>query len=96
MFVCICRGVTEHQVEVAIESGATTVEAVSQACRAGGDCGACHGTIEAMIDDGFERRACTAGTGRLPVVHERARGVELPPAKRLSKRPEGAGAPWSP
>jgi bacterioferritin-associated ferredoxin len=75
MFVCICRAVTEHQVEVAIESGARTVDAVSQACRAGGDCGACHATIEAMIDEDGERRACAAGAVRLPVVHERERAA---------------------
>ncbi len=54
MFVCICRAVTEQQVASAIESGALTREAVSKACRAGGDCGACHGMIEAKIEDHLE------------------------------------------
>ena len=51
MWVCVCRGVTAESVERAIDDGATTREEVTQACRAGGDCGACHQTIEDMIED---------------------------------------------
>ncbi len=71
MFVCICRAVTEQQVHSAIESGATTVEAVVTLCRAGGDCGACHQTIEDMIDESSERK-CSGGPVRLPLVREYA------------------------
>jgi bacterioferritin-associated ferredoxin len=51
MFVCVCRAVTVTDVEQAIDGGATTREAVTQACSAGGDCGACHHAIEEMIED---------------------------------------------
>jgi bacterioferritin-associated ferredoxin len=34
-----------------IASGATTREAVTKACEAGGDCGACHQMIEEMVED---------------------------------------------
>jgi len=54
MFVCICHAVTDHEVQRAIEGGAETREAVTRACRAGGDCGACHGHIEDMIEDARE------------------------------------------
>jgi bacterioferritin-associated ferredoxin len=46
--------VTEAEVEAAIADGATTREAVTRVCRAGGDCGACHGMIEAKIEDHLE------------------------------------------
>jgi bacterioferritin-associated ferredoxin len=54
MYVCVCLAVTESEVREAIEDGATTREAVTRACRAGGDCGACHGMIHEMIEDGLE------------------------------------------
>jgi bacterioferritin-associated ferredoxin len=68
MYVCVCRAVSDKQIKAAIDSGADTVAAVTAACCAGDDCGACHGVIEEMID---ERREAT-GVTRLPVVRERA------------------------
>jgi len=72
MFVCVCRAVTEQELRETIEAGASTVQAVTLACRAGDDCGACHGAIRDMID---EHAGCKAGVDdpvRLPVVRERA------------------------
>lgn len=54
MYVCVCLAVTESEVRAAIEGGATTRELVTQHCRAGGDCGSCHGMIEQMIEDHLE------------------------------------------
>lgn len=51
MYVCVCSAVSETEVQAAIEAGATTREAVTLACKAGGDCGACHGMIRTMIED---------------------------------------------
>ena len=41
MIVCLCRGVSESDIRRVIERGAFTAEAVTAACGAGGDCGAC-------------------------------------------------------
>ena len=71
MYVCICRAVTEQEVKSTIEAGAKTVEAVTQACCAGDDCGACHSTIEDMIED----RWGADGAVHLPVVTERGRAA---------------------
>ncbi len=74
MYVCICRAVTDREVKSAIDQGARTVQAVTQACCAGDDCGACHDMIEGMIAErveappAVERRPSV----RLPVVRERA------------------------
>ncbi len=54
MYVCVCLAVTDKQVQAAIESGALSREAVTRACKAGGDCGACHGMIREMIEDHVE------------------------------------------
>jgi bacterioferritin-associated ferredoxin len=65
MYVCVCRAVTDKEVKAAIEAGADTVQAVTKACCAGEDCGACHGVIEDMIEDRWEAK-------RLPIVRGRA------------------------
>ena len=54
MYVCVCLAVTESEVRASIEAGATTREVVTKHCRAGGDCGACHGMINQMIEDHLE------------------------------------------
>jgi bacterioferritin-associated ferredoxin len=51
MYVCVCRAVTEKSVNEAIDAGAQSVEAVTAACCAGDDCGACHGVIREMIEE---------------------------------------------
>ena len=48
--VCLCHGVSERKVERAIEHGATTIDEVGYACRAGTSCGVCRETIDQMID----------------------------------------------
>jgi bacterioferritin-associated ferredoxin len=63
MYVCVCMAVTEAEVEAAIADGATTREAVTRVCRAGGDCGACHGMIDAKIEDHLEDCAAAAAKG---------------------------------
>jgi bacterioferritin-associated ferredoxin len=51
MFVCVCKAVTEREVRECIAGGATSREAVTKACEAGGDCGACHQMIEELVED---------------------------------------------
>ncbi len=68
MYVCICRAVTEERVRAAIASGAHTVSAVTAACCAGDDCGACHGLVEEMIEEHLETRAEPRTQRKLPVV----------------------------
>ena len=50
MYVCLCNAVTDREVQEAIDGGACTVADVTRACSAGGDCGACRGMIEEMIE----------------------------------------------
>jgi bacterioferritin-associated ferredoxin len=65
MYVCVCRAVTEERVKAVIDAGAQSVEAVTAACCAGEDCGACHGAIEEMIEAHAEGRTSIR---RLPIV----------------------------
>ncbi len=49
--VCTCFGVTDREIERVIrENDLTTVEEVTNYCKAGGGCGGCQGAIEKMIE----------------------------------------------
>jgi NifU-like protein len=49
--VCTCFGVTKSEIERVIrENDLTTVEEVTNYCKAGGGCGGCHGQIEQIIE----------------------------------------------
>lgn len=41
MYVCICHGVTDKQIEQTIENGAETIGAISQELKVGTQCGQC-------------------------------------------------------
>lgn len=49
MFVCHCAAITDGEITEAVDCGATTVTAISFETGAGGGCGGCHETIEAII-----------------------------------------------
>jgi len=84
MFVCVCFGVTEDQVDATIAGGAHTREAVTRHCRAGGDCGACHGMIEQKIEDHLDSLAPSITSCPPPVAP--SSGEELVPAARLTRK----------
>ncbi len=62
MIICLCRDVSERQVETVIARGATTVSEVSRSCGAGSDCGACQHLLAALIED--KHSAVCASGGR--------------------------------
>lgn len=50
--VCTCFGVMDEEIiKVVRENDLTTVEEVTNYCKAGGGCGGCHGEIEKIIED---------------------------------------------
>src|SRR4030042_1254389 len=50
--VCTCFGVTDNEIERVIrENDLTTVEQVTNYCKAGGGCGGCKGEIEKIIEN---------------------------------------------
>jgi bacterioferritin-associated ferredoxin len=58
MFVCICKAVTDSQLDSAIEQGAQTVEDLGACTGAGTDCGGCHNALEAQV-----KRTCARMSG---------------------------------
>jgi len=71
MYVCVCMAITDAEVEAAIAGGAHTREAVTKMCRAGGDCGACHGMIDQLIEDHLDALAPSVTAAPPPVSGER-------------------------
>lgn len=64
MFVCLCVGITSHQVIEAVDAGARTTNQVATACGAGADCGRCRRTVRAIIESRSAGRATTNGGPR--------------------------------
>ena len=56
MYVCICFGVTDSQVNAEIENGARSMREIAASCRAGTDCGRCVKAICGMIPRDESRR----------------------------------------
>jgi bacterioferritin-associated ferredoxin len=50
MVVCHCTAINDGTIE-ALRADGMTVDDVISACGAGGDCGGCVRTIEAILDD---------------------------------------------
>jgi bacterioferritin-associated ferredoxin len=63
VIICLCRGVSESDIRRVIERGAFTAEAVTAACGAGGDCGACTIMLADLV---AESEAAAAGAGARP------------------------------
>ncbi|MBI4950578.1 MAG: (2Fe-2S)-binding protein [Myxococcales bacterium] len=96
MIVCLCRGVSDRDVERAIAAGARSLEAVRAATGAGACCGACHPAIAERLGAAAQREAHARGAPparrSLPVLapaRARGRGARLG-ARGVSAR---AGAP---
>ena len=65
--VCTCFGVTENEIgRVIRENNLTTVEEVTNYCKAGGGCGGCKGEIEKIIE-AVRGETVKAAAARAPV-----------------------------
>jgi bacterioferritin-associated ferredoxin len=64
MVVCHCRAVNDQTIDAAIASGARSVPDLVALCRAGGGCGGCHSSLQALIDNTLSRsELAAAGVG---------------------------------
>ncbi len=50
MYVCVCKAVTDHQLETAINEGLCTRRQLFECFGVGGDCGKCNKDIRDMLD----------------------------------------------
>jgi bacterioferritin-associated ferredoxin len=60
MYVCLCTGITDHDIRQAIASGASSVEEVTGCTGAGKHCGSCLASVVALVTPGdrVRRRKC--------------------------------------
>jgi len=78
--VCTCFGVTENEIERVIrDNDLTTVEEVTNYCKAGGGCGGCKGEIEKIIEktQGEEIKQVPAPTPRHPAKLTNIQKIQL-------------------
>lgn len=51
MYICVCKAVTDSQVNQAIDQGACTRRQLMQCTGAGGVCGKCMQSMKSMLDE---------------------------------------------
>jgi bacterioferritin-associated ferredoxin len=73
MYVCLCLGVTDHDLRETIADGATSTEEVMHCTGAGTRCGTCRASVAAIVEEelGLDEAAEPAAARsrcRLPVL----------------------------
>jgi bacterioferritin-associated ferredoxin len=63
MVVCHCRAVNDALVRLCLDRDDLTVDDVTARCGAGGHCGGCRETIQALLDERRRRPLALAVTG---------------------------------
>ncbi|WP_347331902.1 bacterioferritin-associated ferredoxin [Marinimicrobium locisalis] len=56
MYVCVCKGITDHQIKDAIYTGATTVGKLRKALGVASQCGKCTCLTRELIDETLQNR----------------------------------------
>lgn len=51
MYVCICHGVTDTQIEAAIDNGAETMRMISKELNVGSQCGQCCSCAKKLLNN---------------------------------------------
>lgn len=49
MYICICKAVSDSDLQQMVQSGARSADDIEQRCGAGGDCGSCRDDIEDLV-----------------------------------------------
>lgn len=76
VIVCTCFGVTDEEIrKVVKENSLTTVEQVTNFCKAGGGCGGCKGRIAELIDE-VVVHASAAPTAHIPARPTRLTNIQ--------------------
>ena len=78
VIVCKCFGVTDVKIErVVRENRLTTVEQVTNYCKAGGGCKSCHPDIQGIIDEVWEKEVKPAAVPAKPKKMSNLRKMQL-------------------
>lgn len=63
MYVCLCKAVTDHQLETAIENGLCTRKQLIECFGVGKDCGKCSKDVSAILK-------CSRGRESIPARND--------------------------
>jgi bacterioferritin-associated ferredoxin len=74
-YACLCEGVTDEAVDEVIAAGATSVDAVGEACGAGTGCGSCTMRLEEMLAAATVRACAPVGAAERAVGERPERRV---------------------
>lgn len=64
MYVCLCTGVTDHEIRELSQKGARSIEEIGQCSGAGTKCGSCRGAIGTILEGGDVVKPCQLAAGR--------------------------------
>ena len=67
LYVCICNGITEHDIRSAVEAGCASLSELTMRTGAGACCGSCIDTASALLE--AARPAPAAPVTPLPLLH---------------------------
>ena len=57
MYICLCKAVTDHDIEAAVIAGASTMLEVQEVLEVGTGCGSCAGAAQVVIDQTLAKEA---------------------------------------
>lgn len=69
MYVCICNGVTDHDIRQAAEAGCRSVPELTMRTGAGSTCGSCLETAASVLEQAQLQRARPTRDLPVPVLH---------------------------
>ncbi|SUO93147.1 bacterioferritin-associated ferredoxin [Suttonella ornithocola] len=59
MYICLCYGITDKQIQYAIENGATTRSALAKELGVGTQCGCCRRHVSEILSEHLEKNMAT-------------------------------------
>jgi bacterioferritin-associated ferredoxin len=71
MYVCVCNGVTDHDIRQAAEAGCRSVAELTMRTGCGASCGACLASAAEILDLARDEDAASASKG-LPMLSQAA------------------------
>ncbi len=69
MFVCLCKSITDHQIEAAIDSGVSSFENMQEQLDVATECGSCECEVKKIMMAKFKRNLTAKAS--LPFGSER-------------------------
>lgn len=59
MYVCICKGITDHQIRQAVDEGASSFQQVRNTLGVASKCGSCEELARSIVDEALTKTSHT-------------------------------------